>query len=107
MQERDWLFVEDHCRAITLALEKAKPGSVYNVSSGMLQPNLKIVRTILQHMGKSESLVQHVQDRHGHDRRYALDSSKIQKNLGWSPKIGFEEGIQRTVEWYPSQPYLA
>ncbi len=100
LQERDWLFVEDHCRAIALALDRAKPGSVYNVSAGMPQPNLKIVRTILQLLGKPESLIQYVKDRPGHDRRYALDSSKIQRELGWAPMMSFEEGIQRTIEWY-------
>ena len=102
LQERDWLFVEDYCRAIALALEKAKPGSVYNVSSGVSQPNLKIVRTILQLLGKPDSLIQYVQDRPGHDRRYALDSSKIQRELGWSPLVGFEDGIRKTIEWYRS-----
>lgn len=100
MQERDWLFVEDYCRAIALALEKALPGAVYNVSAGAPQPNLKIVRTILKHLGKPESLMQYVKDRPGHDRRYALDSSKIQRELGWSPTVSFEEGIRRTIDWY-------
>ena len=102
LQERDWLFVEDYCRAIALALDKAKPGSIYNVSSGVSQPNLKIVRTILQLLGKSESLIQYVKDRPGHDRRYALDSSKIQRELGWSPLVSFEEGIRKTIQWYRS-----
>jgi dTDP-glucose 4,6-dehydratase len=100
LQERDWLFVEDYCHAIALALEKAKAGSVYNVSAGTPQPNLKIVRTILQHLGKPESLMKYVKDRPGHDRRYALDSSKIQRELGWSPKVNFEDGIRRTIDWY-------
>jgi len=100
LQERDWLFVEDYCRAIELTLETAEPSSVYNVSAGTSQTNLDVVRTILQHLGKPESLVQFVQDRPGHDRRYALDSSKIQRELGWSPKVIFEEGIRRTIEWY-------
>jgi len=100
LQERDWLFVEDYCRAIALALEKAKSGSIYNVSAGMPQPNLKIVRTILDHLGKPDSLMRSVQDRPGHDRRYALDCSKIQRELGWRPEVSFEDGIRRTIEWY-------
>ncbi len=100
MQERDWLFVEDYCRAIALALEKGAIGSVYNVSAGAPQPNLKIVRAILKYLGKPESLMQYVKDRPGHDRRYALDSSKIQRELGWSPTVSFEEGIHRTIDWY-------
>ena len=82
MQERDWLFVEDYCRAIAVALEKAGPGSIYNVSAGTPQPNLKIVRAILKHLGKPESLMQYVKDRPGHDRRYALDSSKTSTRTG-------------------------
>jgi dTDP-glucose 4,6-dehydratase len=100
LQERDWLFVEDFCRAISLALENARPGSIYNVSSGVSQPNLKIVRTILQLLGKPESLIQYVKDRPGHDRRYALDSSKFEKELGWRPQVGFQDGVRKTIEWY-------
>jgi dTDP-glucose 4,6-dehydratase len=104
MQERDWLFVEDYCRAILLALEKGKAGEVYNVSAGAPQPNLKIVKTILKHLGKPETLIQYVKDRPGHDRRYALDSSKIQRELGWQPQVLFEDGIRRTIDWYASNP---
>ena len=100
LQQRDWLFVEDYCRAIELTLIKAIPGSVYNVSAGSPQENLHIVRTILRLLGKPESLIQYVQDRPGHDRRYALDSSKLQNELGWKPQVGFEEGIQKTIDWY-------
>ena len=81
MKERDWLFVEDYCRAITLALLKAERGSIYNVSAGLPQTNIKIVRTILAHPGKPDSLIKYVQDRPGHDRRYALDCSKIRTAL--------------------------
>jgi dTDP-glucose 4,6-dehydratase len=104
MQERDWLYVEDYCRAIDSTLEKAKPGAIYNVSGGTPQANLKIVRTILAHLNKPESLISYVDDRPGHDRRYALDSSKIRRELGWEPRVSFEEGIRRTVEWYEANP---
>jgi dTDP-glucose 4,6-dehydratase len=100
LQERDWLFVEDYCRAIALAVHNGKSGEVYNVSAGAPQPNLHIVRTILRLLGKPESLMQYVRDRPGHDRRYALDSSKIQRELGWKPVVAFEEGIRRTIDWY-------
>jgi dTDP-glucose 4,6-dehydratase len=103
-QERDWLFVEDYCRAIALALEKAEAGTIYNVSGGKPQRNLDVVRTILRQLGKPDSLIEHVQDRLGHDRRYALDSSKIQRELGWMRQTNFEEGIQKTVEWYRANP---
>jgi dTDP-glucose 4,6-dehydratase len=102
MQERDWLFVEDYCRAIALTVEKAPPGEVYNVSAGVPHKNLTVVRTILRHLGKPGTLIHYVQDRPGHDRRYALDSSKIQRELGWSPRIGFDQGIRQTIEWYRS-----
>jgi dTDP-glucose 4,6-dehydratase len=102
MQERDWLFVEDYCRAILLVLQQGKSGEVYNVSAGAPHPNLKIVKTILKHLGKPETLVQYVKDRPGHDRRYALDSSKIRGELGWRPEVVFEDGIRRTIEWYSS-----
>lgn len=100
LQERDWLFVEDYCRAIAVALEQAKAGSIYNVSAGSPQPNLKIVRAILTHLEKPDSLIKYVKDRPGHDRRYALDSSKIQRELGWKPQVSFEDGMRRTIDWY-------
>jgi dTDP-glucose 4,6-dehydratase len=102
LQERDWLFVEDYCRAISLTVEKGKTGEIYNVSAGTPQPNLIIVKTILRHLGKPESLMQYVKDRPGHDRRYALDSSKIQRELGWKPQVAFEDGIRETIDWYRS-----
>src|ERR1051326_771995 len=102
MNERDWLFVEDYCAAIACVLEKAKPGEIYNVSSGASTPNLTIVKTILTALGKPESLIKFVTDRPGHDRRYSLDSSRLRKNLGWKPQVSLEEGLRRTVEWYQS-----
>lgn len=102
LQERDWLFVEDYCRAISLTVEKGKTGEIYNVSAGTPQPNLIIVKTILRHLGKPESLMQYVKDRPGHDRRYSLDSSKIQRELGWKPQVAFEDGIRETIDWYRS-----
>jgi dTDP-glucose 4,6-dehydratase len=78
---------------------------LYNVSAGTPQANLKIVRTILEHLGKSDSLIQHVQDRPGHDRRYALDSSKIRRDHGWAPAVSFEDGIRKTIEWYQANPH--
>ncbi|MEM3505694.1 MAG: dTDP-glucose 4,6-dehydratase [Archaeoglobaceae archaeon] len=95
---RDWIFVEDHCRAIDLVLQKGDPG-IYNISSGEEKTNLEVVETILKIMGKDENLIEFVEDRPGHDLRYSLDSSKI-RELGWRPRVSFEEGIRRTVEWY-------
>ncbi len=100
MQERDWLYVEDYCRAIACVLERGKPGDVYNVSSGTPTANLAVIKNILKILGKPESLIQFVTDRPGHDRRYSLDSSKLRRELGWKPEVSFEEGIRKTVEWY-------
>jgi len=100
LHERDWIYVEDYCRAIERVLEQGKLGEIYNISSGSPEPNLGVVKTILKLLGKPESLVQFVQDRPGHDRRYAIDSTKIRQTLGWEPQIGFEEGIRKTIDWY-------
>ena len=100
LQERDWLFVEDYCRAIAVALAKGRPGEVYNVSAGRPLPNLQVVRTILKHLSKPESLMKYVTDRPGHDRRYAMDASKIEQDLGWKPKETLESGLRKTVRWY-------
>lgn len=100
LQERDWLFVEDYARAILAVLEKGRIGEIYNVSAGTPVPNLRVVKTILQLLGKPESLIKYVQDRPGHDRRYALDSSKMRNELGWKPEVDFDEGIRRTIQWY-------
>ncbi len=102
--ERDWLYVEDFCLAIARVLEAGEPGEIYNVSSGLTQPNLKVVQTILNILGKPETLLQFVDDRPGHDRRYALCSAKIRSILGWKPQVSFEEGMRRTIEWYQRKP---
>ncbi|WP_019532837.1 dTDP-glucose 4,6-dehydratase [Paenibacillus ginsengihumi] len=97
---RDWLYVEDHCSAVELALLGGKPGQVYNVGGGNERTNVEIARTILGLLGKPESLLRFVADRPGHDRRYAIDAGKIRRELGWQPRYSLEEGIARTVEWY-------
>ena len=101
---RDWLHVDDHCRAIELILLGGAPGEVYNVGGNCERDNLTVVRTILRVLGKPESLVSFVADRAGHDLRYAIDPSKIQRELGWRPETVFEEGIERTVRWYVEHP---
>jgi dTDP-glucose 4,6-dehydratase len=100
MQVRDWIHVEDHCRALLAALEKGRRGEVYNIGSDNEWPNLKIVSRLLEILGKSGDLIEHVKDRPGHDRRYAIDASKARADLGWAPQIGFAEGLQATVDWY-------
>jgi dTDP-glucose 4,6-dehydratase len=97
---RDWLYVEDHCRAIDLILHKGREGEVYNIGGHNERTNLQVVKTILRELGKPESLIQFVADRPGHDRRYAIDPTKIQKELGWEPTTAFDDGIKRTIEWY-------
>ncbi|MBX9974031.1 dTDP-glucose 4,6-dehydratase [Cytobacillus firmus] len=97
---RDWIYVEDHCKAIHLALENGTPGEVYNIGGTEEKTNLEIVQMILKHLKKDIKLIHFIEDRKGHDRRYAMDSSKILKELGWKPSISFEEGIKKTIEWY-------
>lgn len=97
---RDWLHVYDHCSAIDLVLHKGKLGEIYNVGGNNEKKNIEIVKLILQNLDKPESLIKFVKDRLGHDRRYAIDSSKIQNELGWTPKYTFETGIAETIEWY-------
>lgn len=99
---RDWLFVEDHCEAIDLVLRKGKSGEVYNIGGNNERTNLEIIKEILNVLEKSESLIQFVTDRPGHDRRYAIDASKIRRTLGWIPQTTFEIGIRETVQWYLS-----
>lgn len=97
---RDWIYVNDHCRAIDVVLHKGIAGEVYNIGGNNEWYNIDIVKLILKDLGKPESLIQFVKDRLGHDRRYAIDSSKIQKELGWEPETSFEEGIRSTIDWY-------
>lgn len=97
---RDWLYVEDHCRAIDLILEKGKVGQVYNIGGHNEMRNIDIVKKILAILGKPESLITYVTDRKGHDMRYAIDPTFIHNELGWLPETKFEDGIQKTVQWY-------
>ena len=99
LQQRDWLYVQDHCEAIALVLEKGEPGQAYNVGTGEERPNRDVAEAILGLLGKPRSLLRHVTDRPGHDRRYALDCGKIAK-LGWTPRFPFAEALKSTVAWY-------
>jgi dTDP-glucose 4,6-dehydratase len=100
MQIRDWLYVEDHCRAIWLAFKNGKTGETYNIGGGNQMTNIELVKIILKECGKDESLIDFVKDRPGHDRRYAIDFSKIKRELAWSPLCNFDAGIRKTVKWY-------
>jgi dTDP-glucose 4,6-dehydratase len=99
-QVRDWLHVVDHCSAIDLVLASGRSGQVYNVGGSNERLNIEVVERILELLGKPKSLIRYVQDRLGHDRRYAIDATKIREELGWVPSTGFDEGIQATVRWY-------
>ena len=100
LNERDWIFVEDHCRALDRVLEAGRPGEIYNIGFGEPVTNLEIITSLLSLLDRSEDLVEFVKDRPGHDRRYALDTAKIRRELGWEPAVGIVEGLQLTVEWY-------
>ena len=104
MQVRDWLHVRDHCAAIDTVLRKGVPGEVYNVGGNNEKANIEIVRLILAATGRDERLIRYVQDRPGHDRRYAIDNTKITTELGWSPRYTFERGMAETVRWYLDHP---
>ncbi len=100
MHVRDWIYVEDHCRALDVVLHHGREGEIYNIGGQSERPNLVVAQTILDRLGKPHSLIRHVADRPGHDRRYAIDFSKIRRELGWNPTLSFEEGIRLTIEWY-------
>lgn len=100
MQIRDWLHVKDHCIGIDTVLHKGVLGEVYNIGGNNEKANIDIVKLIIKELGKSEEIIEYVQDRPGHDRRYAIDNSKITKELGWSPSYTFEKGIRETIQWY-------
>lgn len=99
-QVRDWIFVLDNCEAIDVALHKGRIGEVYNIRGNNEKTNLEVAKKILQKLGKPETLLKFATDRLGHDRRYSLDDSKIRNELSWKPKVSFEEGIEKTIQWY-------
>ena len=97
---RDWLYVYDHCEAIDAVLHKGKDGGIYNIGGNNEKTNMEITKIVLEGMGKDESSIKYVEDRLGHDKRYAIDSSKMKNELGWEPKVNFEDGIKITIDWY-------
>ncbi|MBR5496673.1 MAG: dTDP-glucose 4,6-dehydratase [Clostridia bacterium] len=97
---RDWLYVEDHCKAIDMIIHNGRIGEVYNVGGHNERQNIEVVKTILRQLDKPESLITYVKDRAGHDLRYAIDPSKISSELGWEPETGFDEGMKKTIQWY-------
>ena len=101
---RDWLYVEDHCKAIDMVFHKGIAGERYNIGGHNEKRNIDIVKLILKRLGKSEDLIQYVEDRKGHDYRYAIDPSKIKAELGWEPETKFEDGIVKTIDWYIANP---
>lgn len=100
MQVRDWLYVEDHCRGILAVLRQGRAGEIYNIGGNRSLPNLDVVHKVLAATGRSDSLIRYVQDRPGHDRRYALSSEKLMRETGWAPRMDFETGLAQTVAWY-------
>jgi dTDP-glucose 4,6-dehydratase len=100
MQVRDWLYVDDHCRAILAVLGKGRDGEIYNIGGNCSLPNREVVKRILGATGKPESLMATVKDRPGHDRRYALSSAKLISETGWAPEVNFDDGLARIIDWY-------
>ena len=99
-QVRDWIYTDDHSRAILAAVERGESGSIYNVGARNERFNIDVIREILRQLGKPDSLIRHVTDRPAHDRRYAIDPSRAETELGWNPEVSFEEGLARTIRWY-------
>jgi len=99
-QVRDWLYVEDHCSAIYAVMTKGRSGEVYNIGGNNEKQNIEVVRLLIKELGKTDELIQYVQDRPGHDMRYAIDNSKITSQLGWVPSYTFEQGMKKTIDWY-------
>jgi dTDP-glucose 4,6-dehydratase len=100
LQVRDWIFVRDHSRAVLRVLEAGSAGEVYNVGGDSERTNLEVVKKLLDALGKPHTLIRHVEDRPGHDRRYAIDATKVRRELGWSPQTAFEGGLEQTIRWY-------
>jgi dTDP-glucose 4,6-dehydratase len=100
MQVRDWIHVLDHCRGVEAAWRQGKPGEVYNFGGECEKPNIEITKTLLKLLGKPDTLIKYVEDRLGHDRRYAIDCTKAKRELGWRPQVRFEDGLQETIDWY-------
>jgi dTDP-glucose 4,6-dehydratase len=100
MNVRDWIYVEDHCRAIMEAIEKGRPGAVYNIGARNERRNLEVVRALLDELGKPHSLIKFVADRLGHDRRYAIDPSLVESEFGWRPRETWQTGLRKTIDWY-------
>jgi len=100
LNRRDWLFVEDHCNALIMVLEKSEPGKIYNIGAGQEYTNREVTSSILEVTSANKALVRYIEDRPGHDRRYALNVDLIEKEIGWKPHTGFEEGIRKTAAWY-------
>jgi dTDP-glucose 4,6-dehydratase len=101
---RDWIYVEDHCRAVVAAAERGRAGEVYNIGARNERRNLEVVESILKALGKPTSLIRFVKDRPGHDRRYAIDATKVETELGWRPVETWESGLQKTIQWYAENP---
>jgi dTDP-glucose 4,6-dehydratase len=99
-QVRDWIHVGDHCAAVEAVWRKGRPGEVYNVGGRTEKTNLELTHQLLELLGKPRSLIRHVEDRPGHDRRYAIDCAKVERELGWRPRVGFEQGLRETIDWY-------